>query len=249
MKCLILALYIFIILPISVCSQTAREVIEKSEEKMRGLTSQCEITLRTIRPNWSRSFKIKAWLKGNDYSMLLVTAPARDKGIVYLKRKKEVWNWIPSIEKVIKLPPSMMSQSWMGTDFSNDDLVKESSLLKDYSHSFFNDTIINGRLCYKIILIPLSGATVVWGKLIICIDKERSIQLHIQFYDEDNVLINTMNADEVKIMDNRLIPTHFEIIPADKPNQKTEMVYESVLFNRNINDEFFSTNQMKYLIE
>jgi hypothetical protein len=113
---------------------TAKDIVKKADDNMRGKTSQADITIKIIRPTWSREMNMKAWTKGDDYSMILVTSPAKEKGTVFLKRIKEVWNWIPSIERNIKLPPSMMSQSWMGTDFTNDDLVKEASSVSDYDH-------------------------------------------------------------------------------------------------------------------
>lgn len=165
---------------------------------------------------------------------------------LFFEKKKEVWNWIPSIEKTIKLPPSMMSQSWMGTDFTNDDLVKESSLVIDYTHAFSQDTLIDGRTCYTIVMLPKPEAAVVWGRLVICIDKERMVQLHARFYDEGNELINTMNAFDIKTMDGRLIPTRFEMIPSNKKNQKTVMIYESVTFNRPMDDSFFNRQDAVY---
>jgi outer membrane lipoprotein-sorting protein len=228
-------------------AQTATEIVQKADEKLRGATSQAEITIRTVRPTWSRSMDVKAWMKGSDFSMILVQAPAKDKGIVFLKRKKEVWNWMPVLDRTIKLPPSMMSQSWMGTDFTNDDLVKESSIVHDYAHSFLRDTLVGGRPCYLIRMIPKPEAVVVWGKLIVCIDKADFIELHTWFFDEEGQLISTMNAYDVKLMDNRLIPTRFEMIPADKKNQKTEMIYRAVKYNRPIEDGFFTTGKMKNL--
>jgi hypothetical protein len=230
-------------------TQTAKEIVQRTEDKMRGKTSQATIVVKTIRPNWTREMRLKTWMKGNDYSTILITSPARDKGIVFLKRKKEVWNWMPSIEKIIKLPPSMMSQSWMGTDFTNDDLVKESSLVTDYNHAFGNDTTIDSRDCFQIVMTPKSDAAVIWGKLITCIDKEKMVQLHARFYDESNDLINIMNAYEVKMMDGRLIPTRFEMIPANKRNQRTEMKYELVIFNRIIDESLFTTEKMRYITE
>lgn len=227
--------------------QDAKEIVKKSDEKMRGETSQVDMTIKTVRPTWSREMNIHAWMKGNDMAMLLVKSPARDKGIVYLKRKKEVWNWMPSLEKIIKLPPSMMSQSWMGTDFTNDDLVKESSIVDDYNHNIVGDTVIDNRPSYKIQMIPKPEAAVVWGKLIVCIDKKDLLQLHVRFYDEEGVLINTMNSYDVKVMDDRLIPTRFEMIPADKNNQKTVMIYNSIKYNKPISDGFFTTEKMKTL--
>lgn len=154
---------------------------------------------------------------------------------------------MPSLEKTIKLPPSMMSQSWMGTDFTNDDLVKESSVVNDYEHSITGDTVIGGRTCYIIRMIPKPDAAVVWGKLVVCIDKKDFMELHIRFYDEDDILINTMNATDIKLMDGRLIPTFFEMIPANKKNQRTEMIYRNIQFNRPLDDGFFITERMKTL--
>lgn len=113
---------------------TAKAIVKKAEDNMRGNTSKADITIKIIRPTWDREMNMKAWTKGDDYSMILITSPAKEKGTVFLKRIKEVWNWIPAIERTIKLPPSMMSQSWMGTDFTNDDLVKEASSVSDYDH-------------------------------------------------------------------------------------------------------------------
>lgn len=243
MRCLLLVISnLFFILSYA---QSAKEIVQKADEKMRGNTSQGEIVIRTIRPSWSREMTVKTWMKGNDLAMILVESPVKDKGIVFLKRKKEVWNWMPALEKTIKLPPSMMSQSWMGTDFTNDDLVKESSVVNDYEHSIIGDTIINNRNCYVIQMIPKPEAAVVWGKLIVCIDKKDLLELHTRFYDEDGTLINTMNAYDEKVMDGRFIPTRFEMIPENKKNQKTEMIYNKIQYNKPIEDGFFTSERMK----
>ena len=228
-------------------AQNASDIVKKADEKMRGTTSQAELTIKTIRPSWTRSMEVKVWVKGNDYSMILVQSPAKDKGIVFLNRKKEVWNWMPALERTIKLPPSMMSQNWMGTDFTNDDLVKESSVVNDYDHSIVGDTVIDNRSCYIIQMIPKPEAAVVWSKLIVCIDKKDFLELHTRFYDEEGKIINIMNAYDVKTMDGRLIPTRFEMIPADKKNQKTEMTYKTIKYNRPIEDAFFTSEKMKTL--
>lgn len=226
-------------------SQDATFIVKKADEKLRGTTSLVEMTIKTIRPTWSREIVVKTWLKGNDLAMILIQAPVKDKGIVFLKRKKEVWNWMPALERTIKLPPSMMSQSWMGTDFTNDDLVKESSIVNDYMHSIIGDTLIDNRSCYIIQMKPKPNAAVVWGRLIVCIDKKDFLELHTKFYDEEGQLINIMNSYDVKTMDGRLIPTRFEMIPIDKKGQKTEMIYKNVQYNRPIEDGFFTQEMMK----
>ena len=131
MKLLIIAFFTLTFL--KSFAQNAKEIVKLADQKMRGSTMQAEISIKTIRPTWSREMQCKIWMKGNQLSMIMITSPAKDKGIVFLKKKKEVWNWIPALERTIKLPPSMMSQSWMGTDFTNDDLVKESSIIEDYN--------------------------------------------------------------------------------------------------------------------
>jgi outer membrane lipoprotein-sorting protein len=228
-------------------AQDAKEIVQKADDKMRGKTSQAEMVIKTMRPTWTREMSVKTWMKGTDYAMILIQSPARDKGTVFLKRKKEVWNWLPTLERSIKLPPSMMSQSWMGTDFTNDDLVKESSIVNDYDHSMSGDTTVMGRSCYIIKMIPKPEAAVVWGKLIVCIDKKDFLELHSRFYDEDGSLINTMNAFDIKEMDGRLIPTRLEMIPEDKKNQKTEIIYNRIVFNRPIDDVFFTLDKMRSL--
>ncbi len=236
---------LLLFVPACLKAQTARDIIEAADAHMRGESSQASISIQTIRPAWRREMTVDTWVKGRDLSLILVRAPAREKGIVFLKRKKEVWNWLPALERSIKLPPSMMSQSWMGTDFTNDDLVKEASIVTDYEHRFIGDTTLMNRICYQIELLPKPGAAVVWGRLIVCIDKKDLLELHTRFFDEDGQLVNTMIAEEIKEMDGRLIPTRLVMIPKDKPGQKTIMIYHSIRYNRPIPDAFFSTEQMK----
>ena len=237
----------FLIFNSMASAQDALSIVKKADEKMRGSTAIIEMTINTIRPSWKRTMKLKVWSKGTDYSMILITAPAKDKGVAFLKRKKEVWNWYPTLEKVIKLPPSMMNQSWMGTDFTNDDLVKESSVINDYTHKIIGDTIIESKLCYKIEMIPKQYAAVVWGKLIVCIDKIDYLELHVRFYDEDGALINIMNAYEPKLFSGRIIPSRFEMIPINNKGNKTEMVYNKIIFDNPIEDDFFNLNTLKNL--
>lgn len=242
-----LSLFSVSMMRVSWQSLSAREVVQKAMDNVRGNTSEAEMIIRTIRPTWTREMAVKTWLKGENYAMILIKQPAKDKGIAFLKRSKEVWNWVPALERSIKLPPSMMTQSWMGTDFTNDDLVKESSMVEDYDHSFAGDTVIYDRPCYIIQMIPKEDAAVVWGKLLISIDKKDFLELHTRFYDEEGVLINTLIAKDIKVMGGRLIPAHVEMIPADKKNHKTEIIYSSVKYNNPINDNFFTLPQLKNL--
>jgi len=128
---------------------SAKEIIDKADKKNRGETSQGTMAMKIVRPEWERNVEMKSWSKGDDYFLIYITAPAKDKGQVFLKRKKEMWNWVPSIERMIKIPPSMMMQSWMGSDFTNDDLVKQSSIVNDYTHTLLGEETIRDQLLFS----------------------------------------------------------------------------------------------------
>lgn len=224
---------------------TAKEIIEKADQKARGETSIGELKMTIIRPTWKREMQMKSWSKGTEYMLILVTAPARDAGTAFLKRENEIWNWQPTIDRVIKLPPSMMMQSWMGSDFTNDDLVRESSIVKDYTHKLLGKETVEKRECYKIELTPKENAPVVWGKVISWIDTKEFMQMKTEMYDEDGYLVNTMYGKNVKEMDGRLLPSVLEVVPADEEGHKTVVEYLELKFNEPIEESFFSIQNMK----
>lgn len=224
---------------------TADEIIKNSEEKYRGKSSKITMTVTIERPKWSREMTLTSWSKGNDYSISVITAPAKDAGSVMLKREKEIYNYVPSIERVIKLPPSMMMQNWMGTDLTNDDLVRETSMVEDYSAKLIGVENIENREAYKIELTPKPNAAVVWTKVIIWIDKKEFLQLKTEFYDEDDFLVNTFIGKDIKEIGGRILTSKMEVIPADKPGNKTIMQYNNIEFDINIEESFFSTQNMK----
>ncbi|MEO1713416.1 MAG: outer membrane lipoprotein-sorting protein [Bacteroidota bacterium] len=222
-----------------------KEIIRKADEKLKGRTNTSTLKMTIVRPSWQREMVMKSWAKGDEYSLILVTSPARDKGTAFLKREQEMWNWQPTIDRTIKMPPSMMSQSWMGSDFTNDDLVKQSSIVVDYNHKLLGKETIEGRECYKLELIPLEEAAVVWGKILIWIDTQEYMQMKTEFYDEDFYLVNTMLGKEVKEMGGKLLPSVLEVIPAEEEGHKTVVEYLSLDFDADIKDSFFSIQNMK----
>jgi outer membrane lipoprotein-sorting protein len=224
-----------------------KEIVRKSDEKFRGTSSTGTFSMTIQRPTWSRTISMKSWALGTEYSLIYVTAPAKEKGQVFLKRGNEMWNWVPTIERMVKVPPSMMMQSWMGSDFTNDDLVRESSIVKDYTHKLLGEEKIDNYPCYKVELIPFENAPVVWGKVLMWVSKQDFLWLKAEFYDEDGVLVNTEILSDVKKMDDRVIPTRMEMIPADKKGQKTIMIFEDTKFNVPLKEDFFSIQNMKKL--
>ncbi|MDX1479995.1 MAG: outer membrane lipoprotein-sorting protein [Saprospiraceae bacterium] len=225
--------------------QSAQQILQRSLDLVNGNSNTATLKMSIIRPSWQRDIEIKTWSLGTEYSLILITSPARDRGTAFLKRDNELWNWQPRIERTIKLPPSMMLQSWMGSDFTNDDLVKQSSIVDDYEHRILGEESIDGRLCYKIELVPLPDAPVVWGKILTWIEKDAYLTLKNEFYDEDGYIVNTMYGKQVKEMDGRLIPTVLEVVPAGEDAQETVIEYLDIDFDVDIPESFFSVQNMK----
>jgi outer membrane lipoprotein-sorting protein len=228
-------------------AETATEIVRKSDEKMQGLSSYSEMTMQIVRPNWTRTMSMKAWSKGSDNSLVLVTDPAQDRGSSSLKRGKEMWSWVPRIERIIKVAPSMLGQSWMGSDFTNDDLINQSSIVVDYTHEVLKEENFDGVRTWIIEARPKPNAPVVWGKLIIWISQGEYNQRKVEFYDEFDELINTMSTYDIQELDGRRLPVRQEMQPADKPDQKTVIILHRAQFDFDISDDFFSLQNMKEL--
>jgi len=224
---------------------SAKEIIIKADELTRGKTNQSVMKMEIIRPTWKRTVEMKAWGRGMDYSMTYITSPAKDKGSVFMKRETEMWNWMPSISRMIKIPASMMSQGWMGSDYTNDDILKESSIVHDYTHEIVSEEKIEGFTCYKIELTPKEDAAVIWGKVLMWVVKDKYIQVKTEFYDEDADLVKSNFGHEFKIMDGRLIPTVIEIVPANEEGKKTVMYIKEMKFDVDLPTSFFSQQKMK----
>lgn len=225
---------------------TAAEIIRKTDEKFKGEQSGYSVMSMTIvRPSWQRTVEFRSWSKEDDYSLTLITAPAREKGQTFLTRKTEMWSWNPSINRLIKLPPSMMSQGWMGSDYTNDDILRESSVVDDYVHSIEATESIEGHECWKIKLLAKEDADVLWGHQVWWIDKKEFITLKAELYDEDGFLVRSEKASELQIMDGRLIPTLIELVPAENEGYKTIVRIVEMKFNLKIEESFFSQQNMK----
>lgn len=225
---------------------TAKEIIEKADNKFYGeksAVSQMKMTI--VRPTWERTVEFKSWNEGTDKSLTLITAPASEKGQTFLKRGNEMWSWNPSISRLIKLPPSMMSQGWMGSDYTNDDILQESSMVNDYTHEIAGEETIEGRLCYKIKMVAKEDAAVIWGHQVRWIDKNDFLFLKAELYDADGYLVRTESGSSIKEMDGRMIPTRLELVPEEEEGNKTILLIEDIKFNVSIPDQFFSQQNMK----
>jgi outer membrane lipoprotein-sorting protein len=229
----------------SLQAQNATEIVREAYEKVNGTSSYVEMRMEIVRPEWTRNISMKSWALGMKYSMVLITAPAQEKGQVFMKRDNEMWNWQPKINRMIKLPPSMMMQSWMGSDFTNDDLINQASIVNDYTHKILSSETHEGFDCWKIEFTPKPDAPVVWGKIVSLISKDGKHMFKTQYFDEDDYLVKTEIATDIKTMGGEEITTRFETIPEDKEGHKTIMIMLEADFNYDLSEAFFSQMNMK----
>ena len=225
---------------------SATEIVRRADEKLYGERSSYSLMSMTIvRPEWERTIEFKSWTLEQDFALALITAPAREAGQTFLKRESEMWRWDPTINRLIKLPPSMMSQGWMGSDYTNDDILRESSIVKDYTHEIMGEERTGGRLCYKIRLTARDDASIVWGKQIQWIDKEDFLVMKAELYDEFGYLVRTETASNIKEMDGRTIPTRIELVPEEEPENRTIIEIIEIDFNIELEEAFFSQQNMQ----
>ncbi|MBN1949658.1 MAG: outer membrane lipoprotein-sorting protein [Bacteroidales bacterium] len=232
----------------SLQAQNATEIVKRADAKMRGENSGVsEMSMQIIRPKWTRTIEFKIWSKGTDKSMVLVTAPAEEKGQSFLKVGNEMWRWSPTINRTIKLPPSMLAQGWLGSDYTNDDMVNQRSIVTDYEHEIIGEETIEGMGCYLIELTPREDSPAVWGKVLFWITQSDDIIVKSEYFDEDEELVKTETGSGMRVMDGRKILTVYEILPADEEDQKTIVTLKSIKFNESRPDSFFSIQKMKNL--
>ncbi len=224
--------------------RSAESIIGDALDQMRGTTSRSVNTMTIHRPDWERVMTIEGYTKGREYSIFWVLSPPKDKGNGTLKRGNDMWTYNPKVNRVIKLPPSMMAQSWMGSDFSNDDLAKSDTIVEDYTHQLMNVKSVNGKKIYVIDSPAKPNAPVIWGKLRFEI-REDNVLLKEEFFDEDGVLVKTMETLEIKTMGGRIIPTRLKVYKADAENEYTLLVVDDVSFNLDLPPNLFTRSALK----
>ena len=221
-----------------------RDIIRRMEDNMRGDASYTEMTMQTVRPRYTREISLKAWSLGDDYSLIYITAPARDLGTAFLKRGREMWNYLPGIDRTVRMPPSMMSQSWMGSDFTNDDLVRGVSTVDDYTHELTGKETVDGHECYVIEMIPLPETPVVYEKVVYWVASEHYLPVKVENYDEFGDLVSTINFREIKNMGGRMLPTVWELIPQDRSGHRTILTTTAADFSIDLDQGFFTLQNL-----
>ncbi len=243
---IVLAGLLVLSVPAQAQTMTAKELVNKSYNLFLGKSSFSVMTMEIVRPSWQRTISMQNWSLGDEFYISLITAPARDKGEVFLKYDKDMWNFIPAINRVIKIPPSMMMQSWMGSDFTNNDLMKQNSIVKDYTHKYNGSATIDGYDCYEVDLTPLPDAAVVWGSIKMWISKKNFNTLKAEFYDTHGKLVKTETASNLKMMGGRLLPALLVMTSNTKKGHKTVIHVQYEKFDvKSINKPFFSIQRIR----
>ena len=225
-------------------AQDVEEVVKKIDELYRADSSYSEVEMEIVTPNWERTLRMKSWTEGKKKTFIRLLSPPREEGTATLRLGNEMWNYLPRANKIMKIPPSMMMSSWMGSDFTNDDLVKEFTFLDDYVYEFVQPEDAKPDLLY-IAFIPREGLPVVWGKIVAAVNKDSYLPVWDRYYDEKGRLMRVINFRDVKDFNGRLIPAVMEVIPQDKKNQKTVLRYIKAEFNNAIPEDVFSQRNLR----
>ena len=226
-------------------SESAEEIIRKSDELTRGDTQSGTYRMTVVRPDWERTMVFEYWSEGTEKAFIRVREPVKERGVSFLKIEREMWQYVPRINRVIKIPPSMMLQSWMGSDFTNDDLVKESSVVEDYEHTLLGREAMDEGEAYKVELIPKPEAPVAWDRMLYWVRMTDYVPLRAEFFNERGERVRTMIYADIQEMGDRIIPVRFELIEDKKPGRKTVMVLDDVVFDKPISRSVFTQANLR----
>jgi len=222
----------------------AKEIVKKMDELYRSTSGITTVEMEITTPQWARTLKMTAWSVGMDKTFIRILAPRKEMGIATLRIGNEMWNFLPNTDKVIKVPPSMMMGSWMGSDYTNDDLVKEYTFIDDYTFELTNvENPTEGVVYVK--CTPKEGVPIVWGYIIIAVLEKDYSPLWQKYYDEKGQSMREMNFKEPKTFGKKTIPSVMELIPAHKPGNKTIIRYLDAQFDIKLSEDIFSLRNLR----
>jgi outer membrane lipoprotein-sorting protein len=225
-------------------NRSAKDIVRDALNHWRGTTSRGEMTMTIHRPEWQRTFSMQSWTQDHDNSLARVTAPKRDAGNGTLIQDKNMWTFSPKINRIIKVPSSMMSQSWMGSDFSNKDIAKSTDIIDQYDHTLVGTDEQDGHLFYTIQSVPHEDAAVVWGKEVITV-RDDYVMMREEFWDQDGVLVKQMQTFEVKEMGGRTVATRMRMSELETPDEWTEMTIDTIDFDVDLPNSVFTLSNLR----
>ncbi len=222
----------------------AKKILDAMDDMYRGDSAHGKMVMSVQTANWSRTLELEFWSKGEERSLIRILSPKKEKGTATLKVEKNIWNYLPKVKRVIKVPSSMMGGSWMGSHFTNDDLVSESRMADDYTYEITFEGEREGQKTIEVTCVPSPDAAVVWGKVVVEVTTD-SIPIRSRYFDEDMVLSRTMTFSNVQNMGGRRIPTISKIVPADKPDEYTQMEYKEMKYDAALDDDLFTLRKLQ----
>ena len=231
---------LLLLMSLPLWSITPDAIIKKVEHNIQSDSGYSKITMTVTTARGERTMKMESWNRGHEKSFIKVLYPKQDRGITFLKVDTTMWQYVPKIEKTIKIPSSMMMQSWMGSDFTNDDMAKESSIVDDYDAKITSEDTKK----YTLTLLPKEDAAVVWGKIVLEVQKEHYVPLRAIYYDEDGIQQRILYYSDVKVYGDHYLPTVMTLIPQNKKSNKTVVMMDEVNFDIKIDDSRFSKNAL-----
>jgi outer membrane lipoprotein-sorting protein len=223
----------------------ATEVVRRSDDLMRGDSRSGTYSMKIVTPKWTRKLTLLVHSMDRDKMFIRILSPAKEAGIGTLRLGNEMWNYLPSVEKTIKIPPSLMLRPWMGSDFANDDLVKESSIVNDYTHQIVDHEDINGETVLKIEFTPKPDAPVIWGKLYHWIRESDFVPLKEEYYSERGKAIKVMEYSDIGSVSDRIIPRTWKMSSLTKEGRSTTIKLLEVTYNEPIDDVIFSMSYLR----
>ena len=246
-KIILIAMLIFCIANVGKAEEkmTAAQIVDKAEDLAKGENVSGTFIMKVIRPDYTRTVEMKSWNQGNDKALIIITAPKKEAGNKTLKIGNEMWTYLKTTETTMKLPASMLLQSWNGSDLTNDDMVRESKLTRDYTLELVGEGKVAGEMCWKIILIPKPDAPVVWGKLYYWVRQKDYLPALVQYYDEKGKKHRTMKFTDIEKMGGRIIPTRWIIEDNLKEDYSTEFIYKEANFDAKIPKKLFSLRELE----
>jgi outer membrane lipoprotein-sorting protein len=222
----------------------AAQLVRNAMDHWRGLTSYSDMTMTIHRPDWERSMTMKSWSKGDKRSLVRVVEPRKDAGNGTLLNDGSMWTFTPRINRIIKVPSSMMSQSWMGSDFSNKDISKSTDIIDQYDHELLKVEEVDGHVYYTISSVPHEDAAVVWGKEILIV-RDDYVLMEQQFWDQDGILVKSMKTLEVKEMGGRAVARVMRMGKVDSPEEWTQLTANAIEFDLELPDSLFTLSSLR----
>jgi outer membrane lipoprotein-sorting protein len=225
----------------TVMALDVQTLIREVEQQYMGTSSRALTTMQVKTAHWERTLEMEAWSLERDYYLVRILEPAKERDVATLKRSQEVWNYLPKVDRVIKVPPSMMGGSWMGSHITNDDLVKANHIDEEYVLRLLEETDDH----YVVECLPKADAAVVWGKIVYRIRKQPQVPLQIDYFDEEMILIREISFDDIQQIGDRIVPMRLTVRPLEKPGEMTILHYRELVYDLPLDETFFSLRNLK----